>query len=151
MGSIYIGSEKTAYEVFYACAQPMRDDVTMLRRLSLAGRIHKMIPESIEMFLASPSHYPNQYWLIVGTVVWHSPENHCTVDAQTTIIWLGIGFEIYIYEITITVVVEVLLTIRSHFDSYVTISYISHGPMSSHSVYRHDIAQVSWHMGYNLD
>ena len=30
---------------FGICAQPMRDDVTMYRHLSLAGRIHKMIPE----------------------------------------------------------------------------------------------------------
>ena len=29
---------------FCVCAQPMRDDVTLQRRLSLAGRIHKMIP-----------------------------------------------------------------------------------------------------------
>ena len=32
---------------FYACAQPMRDAVIMQRCLSLAGRIHKMIPDYV--------------------------------------------------------------------------------------------------------
>ena len=31
--------------MYCICAQPMRDDVAMQRRLSLAGRIYKMIPE----------------------------------------------------------------------------------------------------------
>ena len=33
---------------FCECAQPMRDDVTMQRRLSLAGPIHKIIPAFVK-------------------------------------------------------------------------------------------------------
>ena len=33
--------------LFGICTQPMRDDVTMYRHLSLTGCIHKMIPESL--------------------------------------------------------------------------------------------------------
>ena len=32
---------------FWVCAQPMRDDVAVQRRVSLAGCIHKMIPPSV--------------------------------------------------------------------------------------------------------
>ena len=31
--------------LYYACAQPMRDDVILYRRLSPARCIHKMVPE----------------------------------------------------------------------------------------------------------
>ena len=36
---------------FWICAQPMRDDVTLQRRLSLAGYIRKMIPASINFVI----------------------------------------------------------------------------------------------------
>ena len=32
---------------FCECAQPMRDDATLQRSLSLAGHIHKMIPDGL--------------------------------------------------------------------------------------------------------
>ena len=38
---------------FCACTRPMRDNVTLSRRLSLAGRTHKMIPVSAILFVVA--------------------------------------------------------------------------------------------------
>ena len=35
--------------------------------------------------LKAPSHYPNQCWLLIGEVLWHSPESNFTASTQTTI------------------------------------------------------------------
>ena len=37
----------TTILTFCVCAQPIRDGVTLLRRLSLTGRIHRMIPADL--------------------------------------------------------------------------------------------------------
>ena len=43
---LYAHEDKHNFQgLFCVRAQPMRDDVTLQRRLSLAGRMHKMIPE----------------------------------------------------------------------------------------------------------
>ena len=68
---------------FCVCAQPVRDDVTMWRHLSLAGRTHKMIPEWQDMTswilvdLSSADglvpvgwfHNLKQYWLIIIIII----------------------------------------------------------------------------------
>ena len=40
---------------FCECTQPMKDDVTMYRPLSLTGRIHKIIPANDGHNTANPS------------------------------------------------------------------------------------------------
>ena len=37
--------------------------------------------------MTAPSHYLNQYWLLIGKVQWHSSESHFEVRAQVTILY----------------------------------------------------------------
>ena len=48
---------------FCECAQPMRDDVTMQRHLSLAGRIHKM--NAMTANTGTPSGLRCTYWRVL--------------------------------------------------------------------------------------
>ena len=48
--------------------------------------------------LMAPSHYLNQCWLIVGEVLWHSPEGNFTWNAQDIYPWRE--FEKYQFQIT---------------------------------------------------
>ena len=59
---------------FCLCAQPMRDDVTLYRRLSLAGRIHKMIPAWI-IFSMCPASERRRYNVTSSLIGWAHREN----------------------------------------------------------------------------
>ena len=37
--------------------------------------------------LTSPSHYPNQCWLLINEVLWQSPESNCTSSAQASVLY----------------------------------------------------------------
>ena len=50
--------------------------------------------------LTVPSHYLNQCWLIIGEVLWNSPEHNFTKNPQTTCPWYE--FENYQFKITPT-------------------------------------------------
>ena len=46
--------------------------------------------------LTAPSHYLNQYWLLIREVLWHSPGRNFTVSVQATILYNE--FENYTYK-----------------------------------------------------
>ena len=48
--------------------------------------------------LTAPSHYLNQCWLIIGEVLWHSPEGNFTWNVQDIYLWRE--FENYSFKIT---------------------------------------------------
>ena len=49
--------------------------------------------------LMAPSHYLNQCWLVIGEVLWHSPEGNVTRNAQDNYPWYK--FENYWFKIII--------------------------------------------------
>ena len=50
--------------------------------------------------LTAPSHYPNQCWLIISEVLWHSPDGNFTENAQHIYPWYDL--ENYEFKTTAT-------------------------------------------------
>ena len=59
--SLYSKSELLMQGSFCICAQPMRDDVTIQSRLSLAGHIYKMIPAHVSDISTQQDFNMNSY------------------------------------------------------------------------------------------
>ena len=86
---------------FCVCTQPTRDDVTMQRRLSLAGCIHKMIPEGsnilvrkygVATFYAVHTEFEGKgrsaiFWVLCF-ISQHRRNVHCTQKKMTMLITL---------------------------------------------------------------
>ena len=64
-GGIWYSGTNKIQGSFCVCDQPMRNNVTMLHRLSLAGRVHKIIPKDLMqicLFIARTMHKQFQSW-----------------------------------------------------------------------------------------
>ena len=62
---------------------------------------HRSGPTLVQVMpccLTAPSHYPNQYWLTISELFWHSPEGNFTGNAQDIYPWYE--FEKYEFKIT---------------------------------------------------
>ena len=49
--------------------------------------------------LMAPSHYLNQYWLLISEILWHSPESNFTASTQATNLFNE--FENYTFKIVL--------------------------------------------------
>ena len=45
------------------------------------------LAQVMDCCLTAPSHYLNQCWLLIGEILWHSPQSNFTANAQATILY----------------------------------------------------------------
>ena len=61
------------------------------------------LAQVMDRCLMAPSHYPNQCWLLISEILWHSPQSNFTANAQAIILYTDSNeFEIYTFEIIAT-------------------------------------------------